>query len=96
MMLEPNKISRWMERKATAYLAWDERRTQAQFDKAMKVKHAYWILLVLCGAMLVLGLMDHVSVTTIRSACDLAAIVVFLKLAQLTLIALHRRGGSDE
>jgi hypothetical protein len=96
MMVDPDKISRWVERKATAYLAWDERRTQAQFDKGLKVKRAYWILLALCGAMLVLGLMDHVNVAAIRSACALAAIVVFLKFVQFTLIALHRGGGSDE
>ena len=96
MMLDPDRIFRWVERKATSYLAWDERRTQGRLSKALKAKRRYWILLALCGAMLILGLMDHVNVVAIRSACALAAIIVFLKLVQFTLIALHRGGGSDE
>ena len=96
MMLDPDKISRWVERKATSYLAWDELRTQARLSKALKAKRTYWILLALCGVMLVLGLMDHVNVVVIRSACGLAVIVVFLKFIQFTLIVLHRGGGLDE
>ena len=96
MMLDPDKISRWVERKATSYLAWDERRTQARFGKALKAKRAYWILLALCGVMLILGLMDHVNVVAVRSACALAAIVVLLKFIQFTLIVLHRGGGSGK
>jgi hypothetical protein len=95
MMVDPDKISRWVERKTTAYLLWDERRP-ARLEKALRTKRHFWFLLASCGAMLVLGLMDHVNVAVIRSACALGGIVVFMKFVQLTMIAWHQGGVSDE
>lgn len=95
-MIDPDKISRWVERKATVYLTWDDRRRQAKFDKTLKTKRLFWFMLALCSAMFLLGLLDHVNAVTIRCACALASIVVFMKFVQLTMIAIHRREGSDE
>ncbi|MDD2794627.1 hypothetical protein [Acidocella sp.] len=96
MKINPDKISTWVEGKASAYLEWDKRRTQARFEKALKLKRYFWILLGICCLLFLLGLMDHLNAAAISSACALALIVVFMKFVQLTMIALHGKEGSDE
>ncbi|MGA8906318.1 MAG: hypothetical protein WB524_01780 [Acidobacteriaceae bacterium] len=40
--------------------------------------------------------MDHENAAYLRSVCELAAIVVFVKFVQFIVIARHRKGESDE
>jgi hypothetical protein len=95
-MADPDKFSRWIKRKETALNAWDERRTAVRRHKALTDMHTFEMALALCGGMLILGLVNHMNVTVLRSACALAAIVVFLKFVQFTLIAIHRGEGSNK
>jgi hypothetical protein len=41
-------------------------------------------------------LINHLNAVFLRSVCELAAIVVFMKFVQFMAIALHRKGKSDE
>jgi hypothetical protein len=95
-MFDPEKCSRWIERKVTAYMAWNERRAKARLEKTLNDHHTLEICIALCVILLVMGLIDHENAIYLRLVCELAAIVVFLKFMQLIAIALHRKEGSDE
>jgi len=95
-MFDPEKLSHWIERKAMAYLAWNDRRAKARFEKTLNDHHTMEICIVLCAILLVMGLINHMDAAFLRSVCELAALVVFMKFVQLTMIALHRKGKSDE
>jgi hypothetical protein len=95
MKFNPDKLAIWIERKASSYLEWGQRRTQTRFKKALRVKRSFWILLGLCSILL-LGFMDHVNAGAIRSACALGFILALLKFVQLTMIALHGKEGTDK
>ena len=96
MRLNPENITNWFGQKGKAYLAWDERRTKARQEKMRKDHHTLEICIALCGLLIVLGLMTHVSGAALRSVCVLAAIIVILKFWQLAIIFLHHNGNTDE
>ena len=95
-MFDPEKLSRWLERKGRAYMAWHDRRAKARREKTLNDHHTLEICIALCTVLLVLGSINHQNAIYLRSVCELAAIVVFLKFVQFIAIALHRKGGSDE
>lgn len=95
-MFDPEKLSRWIERKAVIYIAWSERRAKARLEKTLNDHHSLEICIALCVVLLVMGLINHVNASFLRSVCELAGIVVFLKLIQFMRIAQHRKGKSDE
>jgi hypothetical protein len=95
-MFDPEKFSRRIERNARAYMAWRERRAKARLEKTLNDHHTFEICIALCVVLLVLGLINHLNVVFLRSVCELAAIVVFMKFVQFMAIALHRKGKSDE
>jgi hypothetical protein len=95
-MFDPERFSHWIERKAEAYIAWSDRRAKARFEKTLNDHHTLEICIALCAILLVLGLLNHLDAIFLRSVCELAAIVVFLKFLQLMMIALHRKEKSDK
>ena len=95
-MFDPEKFSRWVEHKVMAYVAWNDRRAKARLEKTLNDHHTLEICVALCVILLVMGLIDHMDAAFLRSVCELAGIVVFVKLVQLIMIALHRTGKSDE
>jgi hypothetical protein len=95
-MFDPEKFSRWIERKGRAYVAWHDRRAKARRKKTLNDHHTLEICIALCTILLVLGLINHQSAIYLRLVCELAAIVVLLKFVQFIAIALHRNEGSDE
>lgn len=79
-----------------AYVAWHDRRAKARLEKTLNDHHTLEICIVLCVILLVMGLVDHMDTSFPRSVCELAGIVVFVKLVQLMMIAVRRTGRSDE
>ena len=96
MKFDPKIIASWVERSATAVLAWEERRIKARQEKTLNDHRSLEICIGLCAVLIVLGLINHVSVAALRSICVLAVIIVCLKFWQLTIILLHRSGNPDK
>ena len=96
MTFDPEKVSRWVESKAQAYMAWRKRRAEARLQKTLNDHHTLEICIALCVVLLVMGLIGHENAMFLRSVCELAAIVVFMKFVQVITIALHRKDGSDK
>jgi hypothetical protein len=95
-MFDSEKFSRWVGRKAMAYMAWNDHRAKARLEKTLNNHHTLEICVALCVILLALGLINHQNAMFLRSVCEMAMMVVFLKLVQLIMIALHRTGKSDE
>jgi hypothetical protein len=95
-MFDPEKCSRWVERKILVCMAWNERRRKARLEKTLNDHHTLEICIALCAVLLVLGLINHLNAIFLRSVCELAAMIVFLKFVQFMMIAQHRKGKSDE
>jgi Flp pilus assembly protein TadB len=96
MKIDPNKISHWLERKADAYDEWFEHWAKNQRKRVLKDHRTLEIAILGCAILIILGLITHLGVPALRSVCVLAGVIVYVKIWQFVMIALHPDEESDK
>ena len=96
MKFDPAKFALWIERKASAFLEWEDRRTKAKQEKMLKDHHTLEFCMGLCVLLLLFSLVNHASRAYLHSLLALALFIAVMKLWQLAIIALRGSGGASK